>query len=139
MPVNEAGVTRADRLAGGIGYLEVVVFPPPQIFNPVLDRAMAALEGSNALILDVRRNRGGSPESVAYLVSYLIEPGRPINTIVSREPKTTNFTRENHNSVPTPVSFAEIPVYVLTSAKTFSGGEELAYDLQALKRGTIIG
>lgn len=139
MPFSEAGLTRADRLAGGIGYLEVVGFPPPQLFKPVLDRAMSALKGSRALIVDVRRNGGGVPESVAYLVSYLVEPNRPINTIVSRDPKTNNFKRQDHSSVPTPVSFAKVPVYVLTSQKTFSGGEEFAYDVQALKRGPIIG
>lgn len=31
------------------------------------------------------------------------------------------------------------PVYVLTSARTFSGGEEFTYDLKNLKRATIIG
>jgi hypothetical protein len=31
------------------------------------------------------------------------------------------------------------PVYVLTSRNTFSGGEALAYDLQALRRATLVG
>ncbi len=31
------------------------------------------------------------------------------------------------------------PVYVLTSVLTFSGGEEFAYDVQAFKRGVIVG
>jgi C-terminal processing protease CtpA/Prc len=31
------------------------------------------------------------------------------------------------------------PVYVLTSSRTFSGGEELAYDLQALHRAQVVG
>src|SRR3989442_6352422 len=31
------------------------------------------------------------------------------------------------------------PVYALTSATTFSGGEQLSYDLQQLGRATIIG
>ena len=31
------------------------------------------------------------------------------------------------------------PVYVLTSGNTFSGGEELAYDLQQLRRATVVG
>lgn len=139
IPVNEAGVARADRLAGGIGYIEVVGFPPQHAFKPVLDRAMSALKGSRALIIDVRRNGGGMPQSVAYLVSYLIEPNRPINTMVARVPKTKELTRQDYSSVPTPVSFAKVPVYVLTSQKTFSGGEEFAYDVQALKRGSIIG
>jgi hypothetical protein len=138
-PVDEAGVTRADRLAGGIGYLEIVGFPPLEAFKPVLDRAMTGLKGSRALIVDVRRNGGGMPESVAYLASYLVEPNRPINTIVTRVPKTKELTRQDFSSLPTPVSFAKVPVYVLTSQKTFSGGEEFAYDVQALKRGPIVG
>jgi C-terminal processing protease CtpA/Prc len=31
------------------------------------------------------------------------------------------------------------PVYVLTSKRTFSGGEEFAYDLQSLRRAKIVG
>jgi hypothetical protein len=138
-PRAEAGIVRADRLAGGIGYIEVVGFPPPGQFKRVLDRAMSALAGSRALIIDDRRNGGGSPESVAYLVSFLVAPGRPINDIVSRVQKTKNFTRQSYRSVPTPVSFARVPVTVLTSKETFSGGEEFAYDVQALRRGTLIG
>jgi hypothetical protein len=139
MPLSDAGLTRADKLAGGIGYLEIIGFPPLEAFKPVVDRAMGALKGSRGLIIDVRRNGGGSPESVAYLVSYLVKQGRPINTIISRSPKTKEFTRETFSSVSTPVSFAEVPVYVLTSKDTFSGGEEFAYDVQAFKRGTIVG
>jgi len=139
MPVHEEGVTRADRLAGGIGYIEVIGFPPTQSFKPVIDRAMSALKGSSALIVDVRRNGGGSPESAAYFISYLVKPGRPLTTIVSRTPKTKEFTRRSFSSVATPVSFAEVPVYVLTSRNTFSGGEDFAYTAQAFKRGTIVG
>ncbi len=31
------------------------------------------------------------------------------------------------------------PVYVLTSARTFSGGEAFSYELQSVKRATIVG
>lgn len=34
---------------------------------------------------------------------------------------------------------AEKPLYVLTSGKTFSAGEELAYDLQQLGRAQVVG
>jgi hypothetical protein len=141
MPRAEAGVVRADRLPGGIGYIEVAGFPPPQAFKPVLDRAMSALEGSKALIIDVRRNGGGAPPSVAYLVSFLLAPDQAvhINDIVSRVPNTTEFTRQSFHSEPTPVSFAGRPVYVLTSSGTFSGGEEFAYDLKSLKRAILVG
>jgi C-terminal processing protease CtpA/Prc len=35
--------------------------------------------------------------------------------------------------------FATQPMYVLTSARTFSGAEAFAYDLQTTKRATIVG
>ena len=141
MPRAEAGVVRADKLAGGVGYIEVVGFPPPPVFKPVIDRAMSGLAGSEALIIDVRRNSGGSPESVAYLVSFLLPPDQRvhINDIVTRVPGTNEFTRQSSFSEPTPVSFAGRPVYVLTSIGTFSGGEEFAYDVKSLDRGVLIG
>lgn len=141
MPRSEAGVVRADRLAGGAGYIEVIGFPPLPAFKPSVDKAMLALKGSRALIIDDRRNGGGSPDGVAYLVSFLVPPGRTveITDIVSRVPKTNTFTRHRNSSQPTPVSFAKIPVYVLTSKNTFSGGEELAYDVQSHKLGKIVG
>jgi hypothetical protein len=141
VPRAEAGITRADMLSGGVGYIEVVGFPPLPAFKPALDKAMSALKGSRAMIIDDRRNGGGSPDSVAYLVSFLVPPGQSmeINDIVSRVPNTDNFKRETSSSQPTPVSFAKIPLYVLTSKNTFSGGEEFAYDVQTHKLGKIVG
>ena len=138
-PLPRGELTRTEKLPDRIGYIEVTSFPPLGEFKPILDPAMAPLKGSRALVIDVRRNGGGSPESVAYFVSYLVQPGRPLSAIISRTPNTKDFTRETFLSVPTPVSFAGVPVYVLTSKNTFSGGEDFAYTAQALKRGTIIG
>jgi hypothetical protein len=141
MPRAEAGITRADRLAGSIGYIEVIGFPPPDRFKPALDRAMAGLKGSRALIINARRNGGGMPASVAYLVSYLLppEPSVVINDIVARTSDTTEFVRTSFRNERTPISFAGVPIAILTSKGTFSGGEEFAYDVQSLKRGTVIG
>jgi len=141
MPLSEVGITRADKLPGDIGYIELIGFPPPELFKPVLDRALAALKGSKALIIDVRRNGGGAPPSVDYLVSYLLPSGQKIeiNDFLVRVPNSNTFTRQRMMSEPTPFSFAGVPVYVLTSKGTFSGGEEFSYDIQALKRGTLVG
>jgi hypothetical protein len=136
---SELGVVRADRLAGGIGFIEVIGFPPLAQFKPVIDKAMSALKGSKALILDDRRNGGGDPGSVAYLVSFLVPQGAHINDIVSRTPKTKDFTRKAFNAEATPVNFAGLPMVLLTSGSTISGGEEFAYDMQNLKAATIVG
>jgi pimeloyl-ACP methyl ester carboxylesterase len=140
-PSSEVGVVRADRLRGGIGYIEITQFPPLAAFRPVIDRAMSALQGSKALVIDDRRNQGGDPASVDYLVSFLTPVGRPvhINDVIARQAGTQTFTRQTYYSQPTPVSFAGLPVYVLTSNMTFSGGEEFAYDLQTLKLATVVG
>jgi len=140
-PKAEAGVVRADRLAGDVGYIELIGFPPRQSFKPVIDRAMAVLKGSKALIIDDRRNGGGDPAAVDYAVSFFVPPARHlhINDIVIRTAGTTDFTRQEMNSEPTPVSFAGIPIYVLTSHQTFSGGEEFAYDVKTLRLGKIVG
>lgn len=138
---DEAGIVRADKLASDIGYIEISGFPPPPVFKPVLDRALARLKGSRALIIDDRRNGGGVPQSVAYLVSYLLPPGEPVTVIefIGRTPGTREFKRDRTMTTPTPFNFAGVPIYVLTSKATFSGGEEFAYDLKTMKRATLVG
>jgi hypothetical protein len=141
IPAGEAGIIRADRLAGGIAYLEIAGFSNPWSFKPALDRAMAGLKGSRAFILEMRGNHGGDPASVSYLVSHFVPAGKriEINRIVWRKAGTRDLTRKPFFSEPTPVSFAGLPVYVLIGGHTFSGGEELAYDIQTLKLGTLVG
>ena len=137
----EGGVARADILDGNVGYIEIVGFPAPAAFNGPTNRAMAALEKKRALIVDVRRNGGGSPVSVSYLVSYFLRSGDRvhINTFINRNPGTETFRSQDFWSEPTPFSYAGKPVFVLTSGRTFSGGEEFAYDMQVMKLAKIVG
>jgi hypothetical protein len=140
-PRSDGGVTRADRLPGNIGYIEVVGLPGLDAFKPPVDEAMAALADTRALIVDLRRNGGGTPFAEVYLTSYLLDPAKPVavNKIVWRNPGTETFRTQEFMSSPTPYWYHDKPVYVLTSARTFSGGEAVAYDMQALKLATIVG
>jgi len=140
-PHAEGGVVRADRLPGDIGYLEVVSFPPPVLFKPPVDKAMTALAGTKALIIDLRRNGGGDPAAVAYLVSWFVGGAKPvhINDVIWRNPGTDTFRTETFNSVSTPGKYLGRPIYLLTSDYTFSGGEEFSYDMQTLKLATLVG
>jgi hypothetical protein len=137
---SEGGVVRADRLAGNVGYLQIVSLGPAALFNPALDRAMAALKDTKALIVDARDLAGGTVPSVSYLVSYFIKSDKPVHLsdIVSRTPGTETYTTNEFWSVPTPFSYAG-KVYVLTSHSTLSAGESFVYDLQALKLATVVG
>jgi C-terminal processing protease CtpA/Prc len=140
-PRAEGGVARADILDGNVGYIEVVGFPPPGAFNGPVNRAMAAIQNTRALIVDVRRNGGGSPVTVSYLVSYFLRSGGRvhINSFTNRIPGTDTFRTQDFWSVTTPFSYAGKLVFVLTSDSTFSGGEEFAYDMQVMKLATVVG
>jgi hypothetical protein len=112
-------------------------FGPAAFTGPAYTAALSLLAGTDALILDLRRNGGGSPASVAYLMSHFFPLGDERHLIdIYNRPR--NSTRQFF-TVPTVAQRCDKPVYVLTSARTFSGGEDCAYDFQAQKRGTLAG
>ncbi|MEO8061145.1 MAG: S41 family peptidase [Pseudomonadota bacterium] len=130
-------IRSAKILAGNVGYLEVNAVPDPDSAREVIAAAFSFLKSTDALILDLRANSGGWPATCALYMSYLSE-GAPyvLNTFHGRgehvvETRTTDLGANSYG--------AKKPVFVLISANTFSGGEELAYDIQSFKRGLIVG
>lgn len=132
------GFARVCWLDGGIGLLELTAFADPADGGRHAAAAMTLLAAARALIIDVRRNGGGYPAMVALLTSYLVERRTLLHTIRTRDPghREQSWTLP---SVPGPRLAAGTPVYVLTSARTFSGGEEFAYGLQAMGRAVVVG
>lgn len=132
------GFRKVERLTGNIGYLRIDRFAPPEYAGEKALAAMSFLADTDALIIDLRQNGGGTPLMVALLASYLFD-SEPVllNSIYSR---VEDATKQIWTSpyVPGP-RYAGKDVYVLTSARTFSGAEEFAYDLKYLKRATIVG
>lgn len=131
------GIAKVEQLPGNVGYLDVRGFGPTEFVGPAFSAALSLLSGTEALILDLRQNGGGDPESVAYLVSHFFAEGdtRHLNSIYNRP---RNTTRQYWTSPTVGVRYTQ-PVYVLTSSWTFSGGEECAYDFQTQKRATLVG
>jgi|CXWL01.1.fsa_nt_gi hypothetical protein len=132
------GVHAVDRLKGNIGYIDLHAFAPPDLVAGRFAAAMTLLENTQALIIDLRFNGGGSPESVALLASFLFDERTHLNDIYSRE---GNHTRESwtQEQVAGPRYGSQRKVYLLTSTDTFSAGEDFAYALKNLKRATLIG
>jgi len=90
------------------------------------------------LIVDVRKNRGGTPDGVQLWHSHLFpDSDTHLNDIFHTD---TGGIRQYWTlaHVPGP-RYLDRPVYLLTSAFTFSAGEEFAYNLKALRRATLIG
>jgi C-terminal processing protease CtpA/Prc len=131
------GVVKAERLPGNVGLIELFSLDEPEGTGHVVDAAFALLARCDALILDVRVSNGGAPSGVAYLVSHFLDaPARKLLDIVNPEGQVTE---ESWTTPYVRSRFAHQPAYVLVSGRTPSGAEELAYDLQALGRATVVG
>jgi len=78
-------------LAGNIGYLDLRGFAPPQFMGDTAAAAMNFLANTDAVIIDLRQNGGGSPDAVAPLASYLMGPQHArMNDIYNRESNQTH-------------------------------------------------
>jgi C-terminal processing protease CtpA/Prc len=120
-----------------LGYLKFNGFGDPEICAPTAIAAMNFLGGVDALIFDLRQNGGGDPKMVALLCSYLFEHPTHLNDLWTRKgDETQQFWTLPY--VPGK-RLPSIPVYVLTSHRTFSGAEEFTNNLKVLKRATIVG
>src|ERR1700752_1574779 len=132
------GFSKVERLPGNIGYLEFTNFLDPDLGADTVAAAMNFINGTDALIVDMRRNGGGDPAMVALVCSYLFGP-EPVhlNDLYWREGNRTDefWTKKEVAGK----RYLNKDVYVLTSKRTFSGAEEFTYNLKNLKRATIIG
>jgi Peptidase family S41/N-terminal domain of Peptidase_S41 in eukaryotic IRBP len=132
------GFMKVERMAGNLGYVDILLFFDGEEAYPTATAAMTFLANSDALIIDLRKCGGGSPDMVAYVTTYLFgEEPVHLNDLYMRE---TNTTGQHWTlpSVPGKRSTGK-DVYVLTSSHTGSAAEEFAYNLKNLKRATIVG
>ena len=131
-------VHKVERLPGNVGYLEIRNFMQAEAVAEPLAAAMTFLANTDALILDLRRNGGGSPRGVAVVCSYFFgEEPVHLNSLYWRKgDRTEDF--HTLKSIAGP-RYLNKDVYVLTSGRTFSGAEECTYNLQTQKRATIVG
>jgi C-terminal processing protease CtpA/Prc len=132
------GLAKLDILKGNIGYLDFRYLAPPSAAGDTYVAAMNYVAHTEALILDLRRCSGAiSPDAIPLLCSYFFAAPTHLNDIYWRP---TNSTRQFWTSAQVSGKrYLDKPIYVLTSRSTFSGAEELAYDLKNLKRATLVG
>jgi hypothetical protein len=132
------GFERVERLRGNVGYLKLRGFLPVKQGRATALAALRFLSGSDALIIDLRKNGGGEPEMVALISSILFPRGKKVhlNDLVWREGnRVEQFWTDPHLDLPRITG----EVYVLTSSYTFSAAEEFTYNLKQLKRATQVG
>lgn len=132
------GLASVQVLPGNIGAIDFRYFVPLALSGKAIDAAMEMVAHTDALIIDLRQNRGSmDPDTIPYLMGYFFERPVMISELYWRP---TNTTRQfwTASQVAGP-RYLDKPVTILTSNSTFSGGEALAFDMQALKRAKVYG
>ncbi len=129
---------KVELLPGNIGYLPFNIFVEHvKDAKPIIASALGFLANSSAIIIDLRENTGGEPEMVSQLESYFFKEKILLNVIINRSNKDTAFYYAD--PAKTDGLTLSMPMYILTSKKTFSGGEDFSYGMQQAKRATIVG
>lgn len=129
-------VMKAEILPGNIGVLQLDGFAPAiDEVKRVYANAFEFVAHTDALILDLRQNHGGEGDSVAQVMGHLLDKPTELVDAYDADGKVVDksFSKKVDGAQYTK------PVYVLTSGRTFSAGEECAYDVQTTKRGKVVG
>ncbi len=131
------GIKQADILDDNIGYLRIDQFADAAAGGNALAAAMQFLSNTDALIIDLRHNKGGGV-MIMHLASYFFD-GEP--TVL----QTIDFPRMGEKVpyatqtwVPGPRYLGK-PVYILTAKRTFSAGEAFTYAMQSFERAKVVG
>jgi retinol-binding protein 3 len=131
------GIGEPKMLDGNIGYLKLDEFPNPFDGEAAMSAAFEKIQNADAVILDLRENRGGAQPMVDFVASYFLpEDHPPLLTSRFRGMPEPLIARV----VETPTrALEDAKLYVLISDKTFSAGEAFPYILQQFGRATIVG
>ena len=132
------GFKKVENLPGNVGYLKLDAFYSPDNAGETAAGAMAFIAHSDAVIIDLRDNRGGGAGMYTLICSYFFDdtPVHLGSVYFRPNDSTTEFrTLEQVQGKRMP----DVDLYILTGSATFSAAEEFAYDLQQLNRATIVG
>lgn len=138
MQRNNFGFNQVKILPGNIGYIDLHSFSSAQPSQDTAAAAMKFVENTDAMIIDLRKNTGGDPAMVALLASYFFAD-KPVHLggfyWRPTDSYSENFTLADITGKHRP----DVPLYILTSNRTFSAAEDFSYSLKHLKRATIVG
>jgi hypothetical protein len=129
-------LTKVEILSGNIGYFNINMFSPLFGMTDRLEGAMQSVKNTDALVIDLRKCRGGSADSANFLLSYFFDSEAPLTLLETYfRPQNQTFQCQ---TTKTPFKYTK-PVYVLTSGFTGSCGEHFAFALKIHKRATLVG
>lgn len=124
-------------LPGNIGYLKLDAMMDVKFGGETGVAAMNYLANTDALILDLRENHGGS--NMGSLVASYLFDGEPVQLAELHLHENNKIIQEWTLAHVPGKRMPQTPVYILTSNFTFSAAEAIAQRLKVLKRAITIG
>jgi len=118
----------------GLGYVQLAHFQGGSTDD--LRRAIGSLQkdGLRGLVLDVRRNLGGSLDECVAIANLFLRDG----TIVTTRRRDTEL-EERFDAKPEQCSFPDLPLVVLVDEESASASEVLAGALRDHRRAALVG
>ena len=135
---NQYGLSAPKIMNGQIGYLNITRMAIEREAAALAGRYLNELSDCKAIIIDIRENRGGAAGMVVFLASYFFPEPIHFYSEYNRlkdEYKDVWTFRDVFGKRPD----SGIPLYILTSARTFSAAEGFAYCMKHYKRAIIVG
>lgn len=131
---------KAEILKGNIGYIVFTNFADTnELSRKTVHAAFRFVANTDALILDLRNNFGGRAAMAKEIAGYFFDQpqrtGRSYNRI---DNKWNEDWVGGQPEITKDVSLS-MPLYILTSERTFSAAEGFAYNLKHLKNAIVIG
>ena len=131
------GFVKVERLDANIGYIKFNRFADASLAGATAVAALNFLSNCDAMIIDLRENGGGHPNLIQLMSSYFFDESTHLNTFYIRESDEYHqFWSQSHVQGK---RMTDMPLFVLTSGRTYSGAEEFTYNMKNLERATIIG
>ncbi|WP_199515490.1 S41 family peptidase [Nucisporomicrobium flavum] len=129
-----AGVTQVRRDDDRF-VLQLDALEPLGLAAPYVDAAFTLARGASRLVLDLRRNGGGDPATVAAVAGRLLgDDATHLSDVTYRDRVRQWWTPD----LPAGTALTQ-PLAVLVSGHTYSSAEALAYHLQARGRAVVVG
>lgn len=141
----------ADELAGSrvinrdgrtnIGLLKLSRFDGSEAGLMNMQQLFSSFVEVDAIIIDLRTCKGGDADMVKVLSGYFFDTSTYLLSTIGRKDKNGNRETNERWTILNELSpkFANTPLYIMTSAQTFSAAESFSFGLQLNKRATLIG
>lgn len=120
-----------EMLASDVGYIKITSFNAetvPQFENAV---NMLSSEGAKGLVFDLRGNPGGTVESVAEIVDFLVPEGT-VMTVKYANGEEKIMAKSDKSEV-------DLPMVVLTDGASASASELFTASIKDFKKGISVG